>query len=45
MGATSDYFGPLLCFNNPYWQQSVLPLYRELLGRYGQDISAVILEP
>jgi hypothetical protein len=43
MGATSDYFRPLLCFNSRHWQQSVLPLYRELLRRYGQGTGAVIL--
>ena len=43
LGHPAHYMGDLLSWNSPYWKQNVLPLYQDLLGRYGNRLGAIIL--
>lgn len=42
-GGFRSYMGPLICWNTPYWEQHLLPLYREFFRRYGNRLQALIL--
>ena len=42
-GTTFDYMGPQLCPNSPFFEENLLPLYKDIFSRYGQYWPSVII--
>ena len=41
-GTANEYMGPLLCSNSPFWEDYLLPLYKEFFEKYGQEIQGFV---